>query len=444
MEQLLKKLFVTMWGIIYAFSIYPSPIVYKVDIKKEIGPTTSIYLKNALKEAQNLNAEQILIHLNTYGGTLADADSMRTAILYSPIPVSVFIDNDAASAGALISIACKNIYMRNGACIGAATVVNEKGEPLPDKYQSYMRAMMRATCEAHGKDSTGRWHRDPAIAEAMVLDSIKGKVLTLTANEARQKGYCDGIAESVDEVITDYMDFPQYELKSYTPSLGDNVKGFFLSPYLQAILIMLIIGGIYFELQSPGVGFPLLVSIIAGILYFVPLYIDGLALYWEIIVFIVGLLFLLLEIFVIPGFGITGILGLIFIIGGLMLSLLNNVGFDFHFTSMHDVLLSFLIVSFGLIGSVILMIYLSNKIGTKGLFRKLALNADQEGFQATPNEPEKAMGKIGLAITDLRPSGKVEIDGIQYDAVSEREFIEKGKLVKVIKYRIGQLYVERI
>ena len=156
MEQLLKKLFVTMWGIIYAFSIYPSPIVYKVDIKKEIGPTTSIYLKNALKEAQNLNAEQILIHLNTYGGTLADADSMRTAILYSPIPVSVFIDNDAASAGALISIACKNIYMRNGACIGAATVVNEKGEPLPDKYQSYMRAMMRATCEAHGKDSTGR------------------------------------------------------------------------------------------------------------------------------------------------------------------------------------------------------------------------------------------------------------------------------------------------
>lgn len=444
MKQLLKKLFVTIWGVVYVTSIYSSPIIYKVDIKKEIGPTTSIYLKNALKEAQELNAEQILIHLNTYGGALSDADSMRTAILYSPIPVSVFIDNDAASAGALISVACKNIYMRSGACIGAATVVNEKGEPLPDKYQSYMRAMMRATCEAHGKDSTGKWYRDPAIAEAMVLDSTKGKVLTLTANEARQKGYCNGIAESVDEVITRYMDYPRYELKSYTPSLGDNVKGFFSSPYLQAILIMIIIGGIYFELQSPGIGFPLFAAIIAGILYFVPLYIDGLALYWEIIVFIVGLLLLLLEIFVIPGFGVTGIVGLIFIVGGLMLSLLNNVGFDFSFTSTHDILLSFLIVSFGFVGSIILMIYLSNKIGTKGLFKKLALNADQEGFQAISDEPEKAVGKEGVTVTDLRPSGKVEIEGTQYDAVSEREFIEKGKPVKVIKYRIGRLYVERI
>ncbi|MDD6210443.1 MAG: NfeD family protein [Bacteroidales bacterium] len=444
MKQLLRLLFVLLWWSFSFHSLFATPVIYKVDIKKEIGPTTSIYLRNALNEAKTHNAEQVLIHLNTYGGALVDADSMRTAILYSPIPVSVFIDNDAASAGALISVACNKIYMREGACIGAATVVDEKGSPLPDKYQSYMRAMMRSTCEAHGKDSTGKWYRDPVVAEAMVLDSISGKVLTLTANEAVKAGYCDGKAETVDEVITDCMGYPEYELKTYTPSFFDEVKGFLSNPYLQAVLIMIIIGGIYFELQSPGIGFPIIAAITAGILYFAPLYIDGLALYWEIIIFVIGVLLLLLEIFVIPGFGIAGILGIIFLVGGLTLSLLNNVGFDFTFTSSRDILLALLVVSSGFVGSVVLMIYLSNKIGTKGMFRRLALNADQEGFQATSDEPERVVGTVGVAATDLRPSGKVEIDGRQYDAVSERDFIEKGRQVKVVKYRIGQLYVERI
>ena len=146
-------------------------LVYKIDIKKEIDKTSQIYLSKGLAEAQSLEADAILIHLNTYGGLLDAADSMRTAILYNQIPVYVFIDNNAASAGALISVACKNIYMRKGASIGAATVVNQTGEGMPDKYQSYMRSMMRATAEAHGRDTiitgsdtTYKWFRDPKIA----------------------------------------------------------------------------------------------------------------------------------------------------------------------------------------------------------------------------------------------------------------------------------------
>ena len=424
--------------------LYSSPLIYKVDIKKEIGSTTWIYLQKALHEAQVLEAEQVLIHLNTFGGGVAEADSMRTAILYSPIPVSVFIDNDAASAGALISIACKKIYMRNGACIGAATVVNGEGEPLPDKFQSYMRGMMRATCEAHGKDSSGNWVRNPSIAQAMVLDSITGKVLTLTANEAVEQGFCDGTASSVDDVITHYMGYSDYELKSFEPSFWDNLKGFLSSPYLQAVLIMIIIGGIYFELQSPGIGVPLLAAGVAAVLYFAPLYIDGLALYWEIIIFAIGILLIILEIFVIPGFGIMGILGIVFLIGGLMLSLLNNTGFNFTFITGNEVLLSFLVVSLGILGAGVLMLYLSSKIGRKGIFNRLALNADQEGFQGTPDEPAKAVGMTGITLTDLRPSGKVEVEGEQYDAVSERVFVEKGKKVKVLRYSIGQLYVEPV
>src|SRR3546814_5574247 len=98
--------------------------------------------------------------MNTYGGLLNAADSIRTRLLESPVPVIVYINNNAASAGALIALACDSIYMHPGATIGAASVVNESGEVLPEKYQSYMRSMMRATAEVQG--------RDPHIAEAFV------------------------------------------------------------------------------------------------------------------------------------------------------------------------------------------------------------------------------------------------------------------------------------
>ena len=133
--QLICFMFLITTGV-SAQIVHKKAIIYQIDIKKEINQTTRLYLSNGLYEADKLHAKAILIHMNTYGGLLDAADSMRTSILYSRIPVYVFIDNNAASAGALISIACKGIYMREGANIGAATVVNETGAALPDKYQS--------------------------------------------------------------------------------------------------------------------------------------------------------------------------------------------------------------------------------------------------------------------------------------------------------------------
>jgi len=124
--------------------------VYKFDVKEEIGPPVWRKMQQAFEEANEWDADLILLHMNTYGGMVTHADSMRTKILNSKIPVWVFIDNNAASAGALISIACDSIYMRKGANIGAATVVNQTGEQMPDKYQSYMRSTMRSTAEAKG------------------------------------------------------------------------------------------------------------------------------------------------------------------------------------------------------------------------------------------------------------------------------------------------------
>ena len=430
-------------------------LVYKIDIKKEINKTTQIYLNKGLAEAQALNADAVLIHLNTYGGLLDAADSMRTAILYSPIPVYVFIDNNAASAGALISIACEKIYMRKGASIGAATVVNQTGEALPDKYQSYMRSMMRATAEAHGQDTiingidtTYKWIRDPKIAEAMVDERIyipnlidTGKTLTFTTDEAVKWGFCEGVAETTDEVITKYLLYDSYHVKIYKPSWMDNLKGFLMNPIFQSILIMIIIGGIYFELQTPGVGLPSAAALIAAILYFAPLYIEGLAANWEILIFLIGLILIVLEIFVIPGFGIAGISGTILIITGLTLALIDNINFNFENVASFEISRALITVIIGITVGFGFMIWLSGRIGEKGMFHRIALAADLETAVSSPTL-SNLIGKEGITATVLRPSGKVIVDGDYYDGISESGFIEKGVKVTVVRFENAQVYVE--
>lgn len=434
-----------------------SPLIYKIDIKKEISNTTHLYLSNGLKEANTLKADAVLIHLNTYGGLVDAADSMRTAILYSPIPVYVFIDNNAASAGALISIACKKIFMRKGANIGAATVVNQTGDAMPDKYQSYMRSMIRSTAEAHGKDTLiqdkdtlFKWKRDPLIAEAMVDERVivpnlidTGKVLTFTSEEAIKWGYCDGIAESPEEVITQYLGYQNYNLKSYTPSWFDNLKGFLMSPILQSFLIILIVGGIYFEMQTPGMGFPSLVALTSAILYFAPLYLDGLAANWEILIFFIGILLIVIEIFVIPGFGIIGISGILLVLGGLTTGLLNNTDFHFEKVGNKEFGEAILTVLIGLVAGFISTIWLSNKIGNRGIFQEMALHTDLEKAKSTM-DLSSLVEKEGIAYTVLRPSGKIKIGQEIYDGISESGFIEKEELVKVIRTENAQIYVIKL
>lgn len=432
------------------------PLIYQIDIKKEIDNTTWIYLQNGLKEANRLKADALLIDMNTYGGLLESADSMRTAILYSPIPVYVFINNNAASAGALISIACDGIYMREGASIGAATVVSQTGEAMPDKYQSYMRSMIRSTAEAQGKDTLVqagdtviRWKRDPLIAEAMVDERVaipnlidSGKVLTFTAHEALKHGYCDGIAESTGEVITRYLGYQDYETVSYQPKWTDNFRGFLLNPVVQGILIFLIIGGIYFEMQTPGLGFPSLASLVAALLYFAPLYITGLAQNWEILAFIIGVILLLLEIFVIPGFGVAGISGIVLVVGGLTMSLLNNRDLDFEGVTPADTGRAALTILLSLGCSLAILGWLSSRIGNKGPLRRLALDTDLETAVSAPKQPD-LIGETGTAITVMRPSGKVRVKGKDYDGISETGFIEAGTSVRVTRMENAQVYVER-
>ncbi|GAB1415512.1 NfeD family protein [Paludibacter sp.] len=460
----MKHLFLTLLFLVVlnstnSFILADSKTVYKIDIKKEIGSSTWLYIQKGFEEAHKESADVILIHMNTYGGEVVYADSIRTKILNEHLPVYVFIDNNAASAGALISLACDKIFMRQGSSFGAATVVNQTGEKMPDKYQSYMRATMRATAEAHGKDTlvmgkdtVYKWKRDPLIAEAMVdertvvpnlIDS--GKTLTFTPEEAKKFNYCDGVVASIDELITQNLGIESYELITFKPTTVDEIRGFLMSTVIQGVLIMLIIGGIYFELQTPGIGFPSIVAVTAALLYFAPLYVEGLAANWEILLFIIGLVLLAVEIFIIPGFGIVGILGIIFIIAGLTLSMLENVDFDFSPVKEGRIGKALLTVTAGISFGFALILYLSSRIGAKGLLRGIALNTNLEkdaGYIGVSMEQKALVGMEGKASTDLRPSGKVFIDGEVYDAVAEIGFIPKDTVVKVVKYEMGQLYVQ--
>lgn len=433
-----------------------NPLIYKVNIKEEIGSNTWVYLKNGMHEAMEQNATCLLIHMNTYGGTVVDADSMRTAILNFPLPVYVFIDNNAASAGSLISIACDSIFMRSSASMGAATVVSgTDGAKAPDKYQSYMRGIMRATAESHGKDTVYQngdtlveWSRDPLIAEAMVAEHViipgyvdSTQILTLTASQALDLGYCDGIAENINQIAVEFLGYKDYNITVYNPTLYDKIKGFLMNGLLQAFLIMIIIGGIFFELQSPGIGFPTAISITAAILYFTPLYLTGYAQSWEVLIFVLGLILIVFEIFVIPGFGFAGISGIALIVASLILTLIGNVHFDFSNVSVHEIFRSSMIVSAGMGSGLVLIVYLSSKIGKPGIFRNIALTSDQEGFVSVSMEPTSLVGKMGEAATVLRPSGKIIIDDEYYDAISIKDFIEKGDSVKVVRYENFQLYV---
>jgi membrane-bound serine protease (ClpP class) len=435
-------------------------LVYKFNIQENITPGVWRKTRQAFAEADSLQADVFLIHMNTYGGTVLDADSIRTKIMNSHIPVYVFIDNNAASAGALISIACDSIYMRPGSSIGAATVVNQTGQKMPDKYQSYMRSIMRATAESHGgdtlisgNDTIFNWFRDPKIAEAMVDESIyipglidTGKILTFTPSEAVKHGFCEGIAANVPEVL-EQIGIDDYELVEYKPTTLEKIIGFLVNPVVSGILIMAILGGLYFELQTPGVGFPLIVAVAAAMAYFAPLYLEGLAANWEILLFIVGLILIAIEIFAFPGFGVFGISGIIFSFSGLVLSLINNVNFDFEGVDPAKITSALTTVIVALFAGFLLSIALSRKLFTtqSGILRNLSLYEVQEkakGFIGIDISLNTLAGKTGIAYTVLRPSGKVLIEGKVYDAVSPWGMIEKDTEIVVVKVEAAQLYVE--
>lgn len=406
--------------------------IFKMEIRGDIDPRMNRYVDLALTQATDVDADIVIIDMDTYGGAVTDANDIRTRILEYDKPVWVFINNDAASAGALISIACDSIYMAPGSNIGAATVVTGEGEAAPDKYQSYMRSIMRSTAEENG--------RDPLIAEGMVDDRVEiegiteaGKIITFTTSEAIKNGYAEAEVNSIEELLAQ-NDISDYEIIPYTLSSVERVIAFFLNPMVSSLLILVITGGIFFELQTPGVGFPIAAAGVALVLYLVPYYLNGLAESWEIAVFVVGIALIALEVFVIPGFGVAGILGIVCTVGSLIFMMLANDLFNFDYVGSGEVVTAATVVFAGMLGSVVVLFIIGYRFTNSNMFKRVALEDTQkrdEGYTSSFYS-EPLIGKEGTAFTILRPSGRVEIDDTIYDAYTRGEYIEKGESITVI------------
>jgi len=273
-----------------------------------------------------------------------------------------------------------------------------------------------------------------------------GKVLTFTPIEAIENNYCEGIADNVHEVLTK-VGVTEYTIVEYEPSLIERIIGWLVHPMISGLLIMAIIGGIYFEMQTPGIGFPLGIAVLAAVAYFAPLYLEGLAANWEILVFIIGIILVALEIFVIPGFGVAGVSGVVLIFVSLVLSLINNINFDFEHVELHGVGVAITTVVIGIFGGFILSLYFGNKVfsANSGPFKNMGLKTVQnteDGFICVETGMFALKGKTGIANTVLRPAGKVFIENEVFDAIAINGFIEQNEKIIVTKVEATQLYVD--
>ena len=434
-------IFALLMASLQAFCNDSLMVIYRIRLDQDIDKSSQRLVILGLEKATLAGADYVLLDLDTYGGAVDAADSIRSAILRYEKPVVAYVNMQAASAGALISIACDSIYMKTGSSIGAATVVDQNGNVMPDKYQSFMRGMMRSTAQATG--------RDPKIAESM---TDTANVLTLTPSEAIEVGFCEGVAESYQEVVEILADGSAYTVRDMSEdmTLLDKLIQLLLHPLLQSIFMMMIIGGIFVEIRTPGIGLPLVTAIVGALLYFAPAYLGHLASYWEISLFAVGLLLIALEIFVIPGFGVAGISGIALVIISLALAMIDNAELWRWDGSLdlRPVIKPIGIVILSAAAAIFGSVWLVRKLYATRSFDHIALRDEMkasEGYTGVVSGLGSLVGQEVVVFSDLKPSGKVKTsDGHIYEAVMKfGGYAAKGEVLTVVDAQQGRLYCEK-
>lgn len=403
--------------------------VYLGFVEGDIDLGLAPYVNRVVNEAEKNNADAIIFKINTFGGRVDAATQIKDAILSSKIKTVAFVNNRAISAGALITLSCNVIVMAPGSNIGAATVVDQTGQKVGEKYQSYMRSEMRSTAEKNGRPTD--------IAQAMVDERIvipglcdSTQLVTLTSEEAVKYKMADTILNKLDLVLK-YLNLENAKIVDVRSNWAEDVVRFLNNPVVASILIMIGFFGLLAEIKTPGWGLPGTAGLIALALFFGSSYILQLASIVEILMFIAGIILIAVEIFVIPGFGLTGIAGIILVFASIFLSLLGGDPF----INFETISVAIIQLTIALIAALVLVFLLAKFLPKTSAFSRLVLaeseKADQ-GFVSYPSETS-LLGKTGKALTVLRPAGIAEIEGKKYDVIADNEYIEPGKLIKVIR-----------
>lgn len=437
----MKKLFFLLlfcFTTIFSYSQSSKIYIGKIDGDIDLGLVP--YVKRTISEAEKDKAGLIIFKINTFGGRVDAATQLKDAIINSKVKTVAFIDKRAISAGALISLSCEKIVMVPGASIGASTVVDQTGKKQAEKYQSYMRSEMRATAEKNG--------RPAEIAEGMVDERIvvKGLVdstqlITLTSDEALKYKIADFKISTVEEVL-DSLGIKNAETVSIESNWAEVFVRFINNPVISSLLIMIGLVGLFTEVKSPGWGVPGTAGIVALILFFGAGYILEIASALEIIIFIIGITLLLIEFFVVPGFGIFGISGILLIIVSLFLGLIS----DFPVINFEIIEEAVIQLAVTLILSLLIILTLWKYLPKTKMFKKLVLddNIDATSGYTTDEKYNYLMDKEGIAHTDLRPAGTAVFENKKIDVVTEGDYIEKNNNVKVIHIEGSKIVVRKI
>jgi membrane-bound serine protease (ClpP class) len=407
--------------------ILPQKKVHIAYIEGDIDLGLAPYISRVVSDAEKDKAGAIIFKINTFGGRVDAATQIKDAIIGTDLLTIAFINNRAISAGALIALSCKKIVMVRGSSIGAATVVDQTGGKVGEKYQSYMRSEMRSTAERNG--------RRVDIAEGMVDERIvipglvdSTQLVTLTSEEALKYEIADTLLDHIEEVFA-YFDLQDAEKIYLKSNWAEDVVRFLNNPIMSSILIMIGIFGLIAEVKSPGWGVPGTTGLIALALFFGSSYILQLASIIEILMFVVGLGLILVEVFVIPGFGIAGISGIVLIIASLFFSLVSQDPF----LDWDDVSNAIIQLSVAFLAALVLIFLVARYLPKSNIFKKFILSEEEKaeaGYTSRSNLSD-LLGAEGVALTTLRPAGTAEINGKRVDVVTDSEYIAHGKPIVV-------------
>jgi membrane-bound serine protease (ClpP class) len=425
-----KKLLLVSFFIFLSVNLFSQKKVFLAEITGEIDPRMAPYISRVVSDAENDGADAIIFRINTFGGRVDAATQIKDAIIGCRLLTIAFINNRAISAGSLIALSCRKICMVPGSSIGAATVVDQSGQKQSEKYQSFMRSEMRSTAERNGRRTD--------IVQGMVDENIlipgindHNRLITLTSDEAKKYGIADTLVYNLNDCLSAFG-LRDAQVIKVNSNWAEDLVGFLNQPLISSILIMLGLVGIFAEIKSPGFGFPVIIGVVSLLLFFGSSYILQLASIINIVLFIIGIILLLLEIFVIPGFAITGVIGIILIIGSIFLSLIGNNLPYWDSTAVSKAIIQ---LSASLLFAFILIYILAKFLPKSSAFSRLVLSNEEKadlGFVSYPSVKE-LIGMEGIALTTLRPAGSAEFNGQKYDVVADWEYIPKGNKIKVIR-----------
>ena len=420
------------------------PVVVVVSIDGIIDLGLAPFVRRVLDEAARDGASAVVLEINTFGGRVDAAVQIRDALLEARVRTVAYVNKRAISAGALIALAAQDLVMAEGATIGAATPVmmGQPGAPaeaVGEKTVSYVRKEFRATAESR--------KRPPLLAEAMVDADVeiegviaKGKLLTLTTDEALTHKLVELRAESLDAALAQ-LGIGTAELRRSSPNWAENVVRFLTHPVVSSLLITLAILGIILELRTPGFGIPGGVGLASLGLFFWGHWLVQLVGWEELLLGLAGIVLLAIEVLVIPGFGIAGVLGIGAIIASLVLSMVGT-GFTAAvvLAAAGRVVLALLVA---LVASLVALRYLPRLPFGRRLVLQRGLPA-AEGYASAPETDAQWLGRIGRTSTPLRPAGIANIDGHRVDVVSDGEHVDAGQKVQVTRVDGNRVVVRHL